>query len=545
MQKANYHNSSDEAKGQDFKYQAVNTNKPLTGGPNTKVSIKGSGFENTPEGNIIDFNGKPATVVAATETEIIVQAPAEVTTGPVSVNINGQKITGPAFTVVGKPVINVVSPLSGPQGAVMTITGDIFSDMPEENHVFINNVEVLVTDATKSQLKLTIPGGTGSGNIRVVVNDQTTDGPQFKDQTLGISGITPDNGLAGTSITVTGTGFSAVATQNIVTINGVATTVTAATETSLTLTAPPTVSTGDLKVAVNGQEAQAPVPFKRAGVITFAGGPNSAVFSAGTVAMAIDSHNNLYVVDQIDKKVKKITPDGAVTNLQAGGADIVWNNPTGVTVDKNDNIYVSDAGAVNIMKITPAGDMVVHTSGFSPGAITIDANGVIYAAVQGIATGMNRVSAVGTYSKINGPVWLLTRSATDGAGNVYYPDQSTNSANGVRITPASGSTYDLVGQSEAGYADGIAYMAQFNGISSLVFSKPGELLVMDNYNKALRKVIVDKREVTTLAKFGFGYQDGTLAQAKFNSVSDIAIGSDGSIYFLDAQNKAIRKIFLQ
>lgn len=534
-----------QAKGQDFKYQAVGTIKPLTGGANTKVSIRGSGFETTPEGNIIDFNGKPATVVSATETEIVVLAPAAVTTGPVSVNINGQKITGPAFTVVGKPVLNVVSPLSGPQGSVMTITGDIFSTVLDENHVFINNVEVPVTAATKNQLTLTLPGGTGSGSVRVVVNDQGTDGPQFKDQTLGITNITPDNGLAGTSITITGTGFSAVAAQNIVTINGVAATVTAATETSLTLTAPPTVSTGDLKVVVNGLEALAPVPFRRAGVITFVGGPNSSVLSNGTIAMDIDSHDNLYVVDQVAKQVKKITPDGTVTVLQAKGVDIVWNHPTGITIDRNDNIYVADAGAFNIRKITPSGDITVHTSGFAPGAITIDANGVIYAGISGVAAGMNRVTTVGTYSKISGPVWLLSRSAIDDAGNIYYPDQSSNSANAVRITPTSGSSYDLVGQSEAGYADGISYMAQFNGISTLVFTKPGELMVMDNNNKALRKVIVATREVSTLSKFGFGYVDGTLAQAKFQSIGDMAIASDGSIYLLDYQNKAIRKVFLQ
>lgn len=534
-----------EAKGQDFKYQAVSGIKPLTGGAGTKVSIKGSGFETTSEGNIIDFNGKPATVVSATETEIVVQAPAEVTTGPVSVNINGQKITGPAFTVVGKPVLNVVSPLSGPQGSVMTITGDVFSTVLDENHVFINNVEVPVTAATKNQLTLTLPGGTGSGTVRVVVNDQRTDGPQFKDQTLGITNITPDNGLAGSVITVTGTGFSAVAAANIVTINGVPAVVSTASETSLVLTAPPTVSTGDLKVTVNGLEALAPVPFRRAGVITFVGGPGSSVFSNGTIAMAIDSHDNLYVVDQTGKQVKKITPDGTVSNLQAGGVDIIWNTPSGITIDRNDNIFVSDQGAFNIRKITPAGQNTVHTSGFAAGAISIDANGVIYANVVGFAVGINRVTIAGAYSKINGPLWVFSRSTPDGSGNLYFCDQTSINGNGLRITMADGQTRDFVGNSEGGYVDGIGLDARFNGVTTQFFSKPGELLVGDNNNKAIRKVDMATRAVTTIAKFAFGYQDGTLSAARFNSMNDMAVGSDGSIYILDAQSKAIRKIFLQ
>ncbi len=58
-----------EAKGQDFRYQAIQDIKPLTGGANTRVTINGEGFENTVEGNIVDFNGKPATVVTATATQ--------------------------------------------------------------------------------------------------------------------------------------------------------------------------------------------------------------------------------------------------------------------------------------------------------------------------------------------------------------------------------------------------------------------------------------------------------------------------------------------
>ena len=534
-----------EAKGQDFKYQAISAIKPLSGGANTRVAIRGSGFETTPEGNIIDFNGKPATVVSATETEIVVQAPEEVTTGPVSVNINGQKITGPAFTVVGKPVINIVSPLSGPQGAVMTITGDIFSTVLNENKVFINDVEIPVTTASKNQLQLTLPGGTGSGSVRVVVNDQATEGPQFKDQTLGISGITPDNGLAGTNITITGTGFSTVGAENIVSINGVPATVTTATETSLVLTAPPTVSTGDVKVSVNGLEAIAPVPFRRAGVMTLVGGPSSTVFTSGAFAMAMDSDGNLYVVDQQAKLVKKIASDGTVSNLQAGGADIIFNQPSGITIDKNDNIFVSDMGAQQIRKITRAGVNTVHTSGFGPTQITIDNNGVIYANVSGFALGINRVTTVGTYTKVNGPYWVMNRIVVDGSGNIYYPDQNANSGNGLRTTTTAGQSFDFVGNSEAGFADGVSYNAQFNGISSAVLTNPNEMLVADNNNKALRKVEMATRIVSTIQRFGWGYQDGTLNEAKFNSMTDMCIGADGSIYILDATNKAVRKIFLQ
>lgn len=534
-----------EARGQDFRFQLVTDIKPLTGGANTRVKIKGSGFETTLAGNIVDFNGKNAMVESATDTEIVVLAPVGVTTGPLSVNINGQKITGPAFTVVGNPVITVVSPLSAPQGTVMTITGDVFSTILDENKVFVNGVDVPVQTATKTTLTLTLPGGTGSGKVKVVVNDQATEGPVFKDQTLGISALTPDNGLAGTTVTISGTGFSAVPSDNIVTFNGVPATVTAATATTLTLTAPPAVSTGEVKVIVSGVEALAPVPFKRAGVMTLAGGPSSTALSNIVSALALDSYGNVYVTDQLSKTVKKITPDGTVSTLQVNGVNVVFGNPMGIVIDKNDNIFIADQTNNQIRKITPAGQNLLVTSGFAPGHLAIDDAGNIFANVGTFAGGMMKVNTAGVYSKLAGPNWPLYRGAADAAGNIYYPDNNNNSSNAVIVTTTAGQTRSLAGYSDGGYADGAGSNARFNGIMSIVLNKPGELLVADAFNSAIRKVDIATATASTIFKFTYGYADGTLSSAKFNSFTDMAVGKDGNIYVLDATNKAVRKIFLQ
>lgn len=534
-----------EAKGQDFKFQLVTGIKPLSGGARTRVRIKGSGFETIPASNVVDFNGKNATVESATETELVVLAPEGVTTGPLSVNINGQKITGPAFTAVGKPVISVVSPLSGPGGAVMTINGDIFSTERDENRVFINEVEVPVQTATGKQLTLTLPGGTGSGKVKVVVNDQVTEGPQFKDQTLGITSLTPDNGLAGTTVTIKGTGFSTVASENQVYFNGMVAAVTSATETSLVLAAPASLSTGTVNVVVHGLEALAPVPFKRAGVLTLAGGPASTALSNTIYALALDSHGNVYVTDRTSRTIKKITPDGNVSNLQSNGVDITFGNPMGIVIDKSDNIFVADQANNNIRKITPAGDNVVYTSGFSPGHLAIDDAGNLYASINAFGAGMNKVNITGNYSKLAGPNWPLSRACVDAAGTLYYADQNNNSTNSIISTNTAGQTRSFVGASDAGLTDGVGTHAMFNGIGAVAVSQPNELLVSDSYNYAIRKVEISTATVSTISRFTLGYADGTLSSARFNSFTDMAVGKDGSIYVLDANNKAVRKIFLQ
>ncbi|MQP26366.1 hypothetical protein GEO21_02395 [Sphingobacterium faecium] len=536
-----------DAKGQNFTYQAISGIKPLTGAKDTRVVITGEGFEQLTTHNIVEFNGKKALVVESTPERLVVKVPEGVTTGPLSVNINNQKTTGPSFTVVDKPVIQTVTPLSGPKGAQMTINGSLFSKELDENQVYINNILIPLTSANETELKLTVPGGTGSGVIRVVVNDQVSNGPQFKDQNLGITEMTPDNGLTGTSVTIRGTGFSTTASENKVYFNGVSALVKTATENSLVLEAPLGLSTGNVKVVVGGQEALAPQLFKRAGVMTLAGGPNSNTFAGYMSAIATDQQGNIYVTDTNNKQVKKITPSGAVSIFQVNGADAVFVKPYGIVIDKQNTMYVSDQGTNQVIKITSAGQRSVHTSGFAPGHMSIDDAGNLYVNINGFAAGVNKVNPTGNYSKLNGTGWVTTRTVVDALANYYYPDQNAISGNGLMRRGADGITMNAwIGFSEAGYADGIGSAARFQGISSIVLFGGNIMYATDNFNYALREIDVATRKVSTIFKANNrGYIDGSLVESRFGALADMAVDKNGNIYILDPDNKAIRKVFLK
>lgn len=536
-----------EAKGQNFTYQSISSIKPLSGGKNTKVTIKGIGFEELAAGNIVDFNGTSATVLEATTEQLIVLVPDGVKTGPISVNINGQKTTGPIFTVVAPPTIQFVSPLSGPKDIQMTISGALFSTVLDENKVFINGVSVPIQSATESELKLVIPGGTGSGVVRVIVNDQAVDGPQFKDQTLGIASVSPDNGLAGTTVTIKGSGFSTVAANNKVYFNGVLANVKTATENSLVLDAPTGLTTGDLKVVVGTQEAIAPQQFRRAGVETLAGGPNSNTFGRFMAGIAIDNNGNIYVTDRSNNVVKKITASGTVSTLQANGADIIFDTPYGIIIDKQNNIYVSDIGRNQIRKITPTGQNTVYASGFAPGLMTFDNAGNLLVNIVSAYAGMNKVNTAGAFSKVVGPFWPIAHSAVDAAGNLYYVDSGSSSNNAIsRIGTDGVNTGYFVGSSDGAYNDGIGTQAAFNSISGGLFLYgTGKLIAGDRFNYAIREIDINSRKVSTLLKLSYGYANGSFNEAKIGSMEDMAVDKDGTIYVLDAENKAIRKIFLK
>ncbi|RYZ96179.1 MAG: hypothetical protein EOP47_24370, partial [Sphingobacteriaceae bacterium] len=536
-----------ESTGQNFTYQAISSFKPLTGGKNTKVTVNGVGFETLVAGNIVDFNGTSATVLEATTERLVVLAPDGVSTGPLSVTINGQKITGPNFSVVAPPSIEVVTPLSGPKGAEMTISGKVFSSILDENQVYINNVLVPIQSATNGQIKLVVPGGTGTGTIRVVVNDQAVQGPQFKDQTLGITSVSPDNGLAGTVVTIKGSGFSTTAGNNKVYFNGILTAVKTATENTLTLDAPTGLATGELKVVVGSDEALAPQGFRRAGMMTLAGGPNTNVFGVSPAGIAIDNTGNVYVTDRANKVVKKITPNGAVSVLQANGANIIFDTPFGIVIDEQNNIYVSDIGRNHIRKITPAGQNTVHASGFSPGLMALDNANNLYVNINNIFAGMNKVNSAGGFTKVTGPLWPSARPIVDATGNLYYVDSGTESNNAIsRIAVGANNLGAWVGYSEPGYADGIGTQARFNNMAGgLALYGDGKLLAGDMYNYAIREIDIPTRTVSTLVKLRVGYADGDFLTAKMGSMGDIVVDKEGNIYILDVGNRAVRKIFLK
>ena len=96
---------------------------PQRGQAGATVTIYGQGFSSNPAGNTVMFNGVAATVVSASSTALVVTVPAGVTTGPVSVTVNGTTANSGTFnfTVPGTPVITSLSPAVGYAGETLTI----------------------------------------------------------------------------------------------------------------------------------------------------------------------------------------------------------------------------------------------------------------------------------------------------------------------------------------------------------------------------------------------------------------------------------------
>lgn len=139
-----------------------------------------------------------------------------------------------------------------------------------------------------------------------------------------------------------------------------------------------------------------------------------------------------------------------------------------------------------------------------------------------------------------------TGLASDGKGNLYIADTGNNV---IRCINKSGTVTTYAGTGAAGYADGTALSARFNGPTGLCWYN-GALYVSDTGNQRIR--VIKDGAVTTLAGapttyedfsvWAGGYINGKISIARFSDPTGIAVGDDGTVYVADSGNAAIRAI---
>jgi len=105
-------------------------------------------------------------------------------------------------------------------------------------------------------------------------------------------------------------------------------------------------------------------PFAGNGQPGSVNGPAAAAGFYFPNSVATDGAGNVYVSDEVNNLIRKITPGGTVSTLAgsgvAGAADSTgtaasFNGPAGLAVDASGNVYVADSNNNLIRKITQAG----------------------------------------------------------------------------------------------------------------------------------------------------------------------------------------------
>ena len=232
---------------------------PTPGG--TSVTLTGTGFTGTPS---VTFGGAACTAVNRTSaTSLTCVTPAR-PAGAVTVIVTnpdtqqGSKPT--AYTYVAAPTVVSVSPSGGPLagGAAVTVAGTGFTGTPTVTFGGAACTSVNRTSATS--LTCVTPARPAGAVTVVVTNSDSQQGSKANAYTYAsaptVNGVNPASGpmAGGTTITLSGTGFSGVPT---VTVDGrVCSDVTPVNATTVTCRTPSSPAPGAVGVELTNPDSQ-------------------------------------------------------------------------------------------------------------------------------------------------------------------------------------------------------------------------------------------------------------------------------------------------
>lgn len=321
------------------------------------------------------------------------------------------------------------------------------------------------------------------------------------------------------------------------------------------------------------------------------GGPATAASFNGPVGVALDTLGNIYVADDFNNRIRKITgPPGVIASVAgngtAGGAGdgnlatgANLSSPAGVAVDSARNIYVADLNNHRIRKVTVATGIITTVVGNgvqafagdgaaassasmnSPRTVVLDNAGNMYVAdslnqrIRKIAAATGVITTVvgnGTqgFAGDGGPPTSANLStpfgvAVDGAGNLYVADTGNNRIR--KVTIATGTITTLAGNGTAGFSGdgGLAGGAVLNSPRGVAVDRAGNVYIADFTNNRIRKITVATGIITTVAGTGtngFSGDGGPATSANIANPRGIAFDGAGNLYFADLTNDRVRKI---
>ncbi|AYB31356.1 IPT/TIG domain-containing protein [Chryseolinea soli] len=551
---------------------SITSLSPTEGPVGTLVTITGTGFSTTATANTVTFNGVPATVTLATDKQLIASVPPSATTGVVKVSTGGREATGPVFTVTQLSSLTVtgINPSSGLTGIDVTLTGTGFSTTITMNFVKFNGAIAVVKSATATQLVVTVPSNATTGSVSVQVGNNIVIGLMFTVLTPAaptLTSIAPISGKAGSTVTLSGTGFSTTLSQNVVKFNGVVATVTNATSTALTVTVPAAATSGDVTVMINGKTSagihfDVITPLAVTSYNPASGNVGTSVIITGSgfdsnPSVDIVKFNgiNAPVTEATTTTLKVTVPGGATTGtITVGvGADIAegpvftvtpstvaitvstvplgsgtLNLPRGIAFDLSGHLLIADQANHKIMKLT--------------------ASGLAFFAGSGARSLTGAVDGTFLTAQFNSPSGI---SVDENTGDVYVADTQNNAirkiTNGplVMVTTWAGNTNgqgDISdGQGAGPYGTGAAGFFYPTGI---VKSKNSATWFITDYWSHIIRKMDALAEVTTFAGLAInsGFLDGKGNDARFFNPGGIAIDETDNVYIGDCVNGAIRKI---
>jgi hypothetical protein len=253
--------------------------------------------------------------------------------------------------------------------------------------------------------------------------------------------------------------------------------------------------------------------------------------------VTVGLHGELYIVDCSNHCIRLVETDGIITRYigsgnpgddvsgPAGTAD--FDEPSGLTIGPDGDYWIASWNNWKLKRVS---------------LLTMEVS-----IPAGTTAGFSGDGGQASLAQLNLPSSIVF----DDDGNIYVSDQANQR---IRKIDTSMTISTFAGTGAKGYQDGAGDQALFSfpdGAGAVPAGRiawahhPDGLLVADTENHRVRYIVLETREVFTIAgtgQAGYSGEGGAATSALLNYPTDVLMTEDHEIFIADSRNHVIRKV---
>jgi Bacterial surface protein, Ig-like domain/HYR domain/NHL repeat len=254
------------------------------------------------------------------------------------------------------------------------------------------------------------------------------------------------------------------------------------------------------------------------------------------VSVAIGPAGNLFIADQRNRRIRKITVStGIITTVGGNGTTNNCPGPNAIAT----NTCIPEPADV---AVGPGGDVLIADPRFNRVRRIVQSTGRIHLVAGNGLFGFLGDGGLAVNARLNRPLGV----AVGPGGDVFIAD--TNNHRIRRVRPSTGGIITVAGSSSFGgyFGDGgPATSARLNTPAGVFKDGSGNLYIADQRNNLIRKVEDSTGLITRVAGnglFSFCGDGGPPLNACFAGPQGVSVDTAGNLFIADTNNNRIRKV---